>query len=394
MKVVHPGKPGQAVGCDTVSADRGITRMNMHKNARLMPQGRLLLVQRITKHGWTVGAAARAAGLSERQTYRWLARYRAGGAAALIDRSSAPRCCRHQVPAARLAEIERWRRQRLSGPVIARQLAMPTSTVGGILRRLGLGKLSALEPKPPVVRYQRERPGELLHIDTKKLGRIEAVGHRITGDRRDTKRGAGWEAVHVGIDDASRLAYSEVLPDERKTSAVPFLERAVGWFALQGVTVERVMTDNGSAYRSHDWRYACAGLALRHIRTRPYTPRTNGKAERFIQTSLREWAYARPFATSRERTAALFPWLDHYNTARPHAALAHRPPATRLRPSAFLGSTDGTVPPSRPAITHDRSAGAAPGAPEATGASRRAASLRRTAGPVTLQHEGSPCLTA
>ena len=380
--------------------------MNMHKNARLTPQGRLLLVQRITDQGWTVGSAAGAAGLSERQAYRWLARYRGGGSAALTDRSSAPQHRPHQVPAARVAEIERRRRQRLSGPAIARQLAMPVSTVGGILRRLGLGKLSALEPKPPVVRYQRERPGELIHIDTKKLGRIAAVGHRITGDRRDTRRGAGWEAVHVCIDDASRLAYSEVLPDERKATAVPFLERAVAWFARHGVTVERVMTDNGSAYRSHHWRHACGELALRHLRTRgapgrppraalgasrAYTPRTNGKAERFIQTSLREWAYARPFATSHERTAALAPWLDHYNTARPHAALAQQPPATRLRQSAFLSSTEGTVPPSRPAISHDRSAGAVPGAPQATGASRREASLRRPAGPVTLQQEEPQC---
>jgi transposase InsO family protein len=363
--------------------------MNMHKNARLTPQGRLLLVQRVTDHGWTVGAAAYAAGLSQRQAYRWLARYRAGGTAALIDRSSAPKHCRHQVPATRVAEIERWRRRRLSGPAIARRLAMPVSTVGGRLRRLGLGKLAALEPKAPVVRYQRERPGELLHIDTKKLGRIAAIGHRITGDRRERRRGAGWEAVHVCIDDASRLAYSEVLPDERKTSAVPFLERAVGWFAGQGVTVERVMTDNGSAYRSHRWRHACGALALRHLRTRPYTPRTNGKAERFIQTSLREWAYARPFATSHERTAALMPWLDHYNTARPHTALAQQPPATRLCLPAFLGSTDGAVPPSRPAAPHDRSAGAAQGAPQATGARRREASLRRPAEPVNLNQEGA-----
>jgi transposase InsO family protein len=391
MKVVHPGEPGQAVGCDTVSAEREIPRMNMHKNARLMPQGRLLLVQRITDQGWTVSSAAWAAGLSPRQAYRWLARYRAGGTAALADRSSAPRRRPHQVAAERVAAIERLRRQRLSGPAIARRLGMPTSTVGAILRRLGLGRLAALEPRPPVVRYQRERPGELLHIDTKKLGRIAAVGHRITGDRRDSTRGAGWEAVHVCIDDASRLAYSEVLADERKTSAVPFLERAVGWFARQGITVERVMTDNGSAYRSRHWGQACGGLGLRHIRTRPYTPRTNGKAERFIQTSLREWAYARPFATSPERAAALMPWLDHYNTARPHAALAHQPPASRLGLPAFLGSTDGTVPPSRPASTHDRSAAAAPGAPKATGASRRAASLRRPAGPVTLQPEGNPC---
>ena len=396
--------------------------MNIHKNARLTPQGRLLLVQRVTDQGWTVGSAAGAAGLSERQAYRWLARYRAGGTAALVDRSSAPRHRPHQVPAARVAEIERRRRQRLSGPAIARQLAMPVATVGSVLRRLGLGKLAALEPKPPVVRYQRERPGELIHIDTKKLGRIAAIGHRITGAalraahrgrpwepaaRRDTRRGAGWEAVHVCIDDASRLAYSEVLADERKTSAVPFLERAVAWFARQGVTVERVMTDNGSAYRSEHWRHACGALELRHLRTRgapgrppraalgasrAYTPRTNGKAERFIQTSLREWAYARPFATSHERTAALTPWLDHYNTARPHTALAHQPPATRLCQSAFLGSTDGAVPPSRPAIAHDRYAGPAPGAPQATGASRRAASLRRPAGPVTLETGGCAML--
>jgi transposase InsO family protein len=243
------------------------------------------------------------------------------------------------------------------------------------------------------VRYERARPGELLHIDTKKLGRIEAVGHRITGDRRDSKRGAGWEYVHVCIDDASRLAYSEVLADERKDSAVPFLERAVAWFARHGVTVERVMTDNGSAYRSRHWHHACGALALRHMRTKPYTPRTNGKAERFIQTSLREWAYARPFATSHERTAALVPWLDHYNSARPHAALAHRPPATRLCQSAFLGSTDKTVPPSRPAAPHDRSAGAAQAAPQAPGASRREASLWRPGGPVTLAQGGSPCVS-
>jgi transposase InsO family protein len=391
MKVVHPGKPGQAVGCKTVSAEREITRMNLHKNARLTPQGRRLLVQRVTEHGWTVGAAAGAAGLSERQAYRWLARYRAGGAAALVDRSSAPKRCPHEVPAERVAALEHGRRQRLSGPAIARELAMPVSTVGARLRRLGLGKLAALEPRPPIVRYQRERPGELLHIDTKKLGRIEAIGHRITGDRRDRRRGAGWEAVHVCIDDASRLAYSEVLPDERKASAVLFLERALGWFARHGVTVERVMTDNGSAYRSHHWRHACGGLALRHIRTRRYTPRTNGKAERFIQTSLREWAYARPFASSHERTAALLPWLEHYNGVRPHAALAKRPPASRLSHPTFLGSTADAVPPSRPDITHDRSAAAAPGAPQAPGVSRREASLRRPAGPVTLQLEGVPC---
>ena len=195
------------------------------------------------------------------------------------------------------------------------------------------------------------------------------------------------------IDDASRLAYSEV---ERKTSAVPFLARAVAWFARHGVAVERVMTDNGSAYRSRDWRAACGALALRHLRTRPYTPRTilgskpEDQAERFIQTGLREWAYARPYATSAVRTAALIPWLKHYNTVRPHAALAHQPPASRLQPPAFLGSIAKAVPPSRPAARHDRSAGPATGAPQATGASRREASLRRPGGPVNLEPGGSP----
>jgi len=242
---------------------------------------------------------------------------------------------------------------------------MPTSTVGGILRRLGLGKLAALEPKPPIVRHQRARPGELLHIDTKKLGRIAAVGHRIRacpragkpdpwGDRRDPRRGAGWEAVHVGIDDASRLAYSEVLPDERKTGAVPFLERAVAWFAGQGVTVERIMTDNGSAYRSHHWRHACGGLALRHLRTRPYPPRTNGKAERFIQTSLREWADARPFAASQERTAALAPGstLTIPHGPLPPSPTNRRPPVCahrRSSPAPFL-RPDLPAPTTGPAV--------------------------------------------
>ena len=266
---------------------------------------------------------------------------------------------------------------------------MPISTVGIILRRLGLGRLAALEPKPAVVRYERQRPGELIHIDTKKLGRIAAVGHRITGDRRDTTRGVGWEALHVCIDDATRLAYSEILADERKASAVGFLERALEWFAGHGVSVERVMTDNGSAYRSHAFRSAVVAAGLKHKRTRPYTPRTNGKAERFIQTSLREWVYARPYASSQERTLALAPWLDHYNTERPHTALAHRPPTARLRQSQLLGSTEETVASSRPAAYYDRSGEPGQGAPKATGDSRRAASLRRLTAPITLAHGGA-----
>jgi transposase InsO family protein len=266
---------------------------------------------------------------------------------------------------------------------------MPSSTVGKVLRCLGLGRLSALEPKSPAVRYQRQRPGELIHIDVKKLGRIEAVGHRITGNRRDTRRGAGWEYVHVCIDDASRLAYSEILPDECKETAVPFLERALAWFAGHGVKVERVMTDNGSAYRSLHWRQACGTLGLRHIRTKPYTPRTNGKAERFIQTSLREWAYAQPYPSSQQRRDALVTWLGRYNTVRPHTALACQPPITRLGPIQFLGSTQAAVPSSRPGSPEDRCGGPGQGSPKATGDSRRVASLSWTDAAVTLAAGGT-----
>jgi transposase InsO family protein len=306
--------------------------MNVHKNARLTPQGRLLMVQRIERHRWKVADAAAAAGLSVRRTYHWLGRYRAGGERMLCDRSSTPARYRAAVSAERVSEIERLRRQRLSGPQIARRLAMPRSTVGAVLRRLGLGRLINLDPRPPVIRYQRQRPGELIHIDTKKLGRIAGIGHRITGYHVGVKRsrGIGWEVLHVCIDDASRLAYTEILPDEKKASAIAFLDRARVWFAGHGVTVERVMTDNGSAYRSDDFRTACAKAGLRHIRTRPYTPRTNGKAERFIQTSLREWAYARAYRSSAERTHAMQPWIADYNHSRPHSALGGQPPATRL----------------------------------------------------------------
>jgi transposase InsO family protein len=345
-------------------------------------------MQRIEVHGWEVSDAAKAAGISVRRSYCWLARYRAGGEPALADRRSAPHHCKHSLDAERIGEIERLRRQRMSGPAIAGQLKMPVSTVGAVLRRRGLGKLATLDPRAPAVRYPRERPGELIHIDIKKLGRIDGVGHRITGDRRDG-RGIGWEHVHVCIDDASRLAYSEMMADEKKESAVAFLERAVGWFAGHGVVVERVMTDNGSAYRSRLWRQACEQQGMRHLRTKPYTPRTNGKAERFIQTSLREWAYARPYASSQERHAALARWLRHYNTQRPHTALAQRPPITRLK-SPLLGSAEGTVALSRPAFPKDHGLGAGQGSPQATGDSRRAASLPRPEAAVTLEQGGNP----
>ena len=365
--------------------------MNLHKNARLTPQGRLLLVERITAQGWSVERAAQAAGLSTRQAYRWCARYRSGGVAALNDRSSAPQHCPRRTPEARVAEIADLRRQRLTGPSIARELGMPASTVGKVLRRLGLGRLTALEPKSPAVRYERQRPGELIHIDSKKLGRIAGIGHRITGRRPgaiNRHHGIGWEALHVCIDDASRLAYSEILPDEKKESAIGFLDRALGWFRGHGITVERVMTDNGSAYRSRAFRAAIAAAGAKHKRTRPYTPRTNGKAERFIQTSLREWAYAQPYTSSQQRHAALAPWIEHYNTQRPHTALAHRPPLTRLK-SPLLGSTEGTVASSRPTLNKDHCGRPRQGSPQATGVSRRTASLRRPVAAVTLSHGGT-----
>lgn len=304
--------------------------MNVHKNARLTARGRALMIDRVVSEGWRVGAAAEASGVSERTAYRWLARYRLGGDAGLYDRSSAPIRRPHRVPDDQVSEIARLRRQRLTGPQIAQQLGLPRSTVGAILRRLGLGRLSALEPRAPVVRYQRDRPGELLHLDTKKLGRIGRPSHRVTGNRRDSVRHIGWEHLHVAIDDASRLAYTEVLPSDGQHDAVGFLGRALAWLERHGVTVERIMTDNGSAYRSKLFARTLQAAAIRHIRTRPYTPRTNGKAERFIQTSLREWAYARPYFNSAERLAAIKPWIDAYNLTRPHAGIQGQSPWIRL----------------------------------------------------------------
>jgi transposase InsO family protein len=288
------------------------------------------MVRRIEEQGWGIAAAAEAAGLSVRRAYEWLGRYRTGGERMLHDRSSAPVRCRNPVPAGRVAEIERLRRLRMTGPQIAVRLGMPGSTVGLVLRRLGLGRLSALQPKPPVVRYERERPGDMIHLDIKKLGRIVQPSHRVTGNRRDSIRGAGWECLHVAIDDASRLAYTEILPDEKKETTTGFLIRALCWFERHGVTVARVMTDNGSAYRSRLFGEICAAAEARHVRTRPYTPRTNGKAERFIQTSLREWAYATTYQTSQQRSQAMAPWIDRYNLTRPHAGISGQTPWLRM----------------------------------------------------------------
>jgi transposase InsO family protein len=308
--------------------------MNAHKNARLTPYSRELMIERIRKQGWTVAKAAGAAGVSERTAYKWLARYRGGGAAALQNARPVPRRLPHRLPQCQAAAIESLRRQRLPGPKIAARLGLPRSTVGAVLRRLGLGRLKSLEERPPVVRYERKNPGELIHLDTKKLGRIARVGHRITGCRKGprNRRGTrtGWETLHVAIDDATRIAYTELLPDEKKETATAFLSRSLAFFNANGIAAERVMTDNGPAYRSKAFRHALSGAGLRHIRTRPYTPRTNGKAERFIQTSLREWAYAAPYATSAERAKAMTGFIDAYNTERPHSALAFQTPWQRL----------------------------------------------------------------
>jgi transposase InsO family protein len=305
--------------------------MNVHQNARLTVAGRALLVKRV-KHGWLVRSAAEAAGVSRRTAHKWLDRDRRGGERRLCDRSSAPRRSPRRTPAEQIDRVRTLRHERLSGPAIARALGMARSTVGAILRRLGLGKLKALDPKPPVVRYEKAAPGELIHIDIKSLGKIDGVGHRITGyqARQHRARGIGLEHLHVAIDDASRLAYTEILPSLGQDDATGFLERALAWYGRLGVKVQRVMTDNGSAYRSKRFAKALREAAVRHIRTRPYTPRTNGKAERFIQTSLREWAYARAYVSSDQRTQAIGLWIDRYNLSRPHAGIAGLTPWQRV----------------------------------------------------------------
>ncbi|MEZ5066182.1 MAG: IS481 family transposase [bacterium] len=304
--------------------------MNLHPNAKTTPASRELLIQRVIGEGLPVAVTADGLGISPRTAYKWLTRYREGGVDGLRDRSSAPRRMPTATPPRIVKRIEVLRRRRWSSFRIAERLRMAISTVSLILKRLGLSRLSNLDPKPKPIRYERARPGELLHVDIKKLGRIVRVGHRIHGDRRTRVRGAGWEYVHVCVDDCSRASYVEILQDERGASAAPFLRRAVAWFRSQGVHVERVMTDNGSAYISKDHRKACQNLQIRHLRTRPYTPKTNGKAERFIQTLIREWAYARPYRNSKTRAKALRPWLEKYNHRRPHHGIGRLTPIAKL----------------------------------------------------------------
>ena len=306
--------------------------MDIHKNARLTPLGRADLVRRVLSQGQTQTAVATAFGVTTRTVNKWVERFRAEGAAGLADRSSRPHRLRQPTPDGIVKRIEVLRRQRWTGQQIAKQTAVSPATVSRVLRRLRLSRLKDLEPVEPVRRYERQYPGELIHIDIKKLGRFERVGHRITADRTAPRKrpGSGWEFVHVCVDDASRLAFSQVLPDEKKQSAVAFLKAAVAYYASLGVAVARVMTDNGPCYRSKAFRQACRDLGLKHIRTKPYTPKTNGKAERFIQSDLREWAYAQAYPTSERRAAELPIWLHRYNWHRPHMGIKSMTPISRL----------------------------------------------------------------
>jgi transposase InsO family protein/transposase len=325
--------------------------MKLHANARLSLKGRELLVERIQVAGWSPSSAAEAAGISDRTARKWLARYRVDGPAGLVDRSSAATVVANRTDERRIEAIAALRRLRFTGAEIAECLGMALSTVSGILTRIGLGKLGRLGLEP-AQRYEWARPGELIDIDVKKLGRIQGgAGKRVRDGlrqhynprRRDAagvdRNTVGWEFVHVAIDDATRLAYVEVLTDEKATTAVGFLRRAVQHYASYGITVERLITDNGAPYRSTVHAIACRVLGIRHRRTRPYRPQTNGKAERFIRTMLGGWAYGAIYRDSNERNAALAGWLDFYNRRRPHGALSHKPPIARLHElNNLLGS--------------------------------------------------------
>jgi transposase InsO family protein len=317
--------------------------MNLHANAALSWSGRRRLCELVVVEGWTVAAAAASAGVSVRCARKWTSRYRLEGPAGLFDRSSAPRRVANRTSDDRVETIVKLRRLRFTAAEIAETLGMALSTVSGILARLGMGRLGRLGLEQPV-RYERGKPGELIHVDVKKLGRVRGVGHRISGSRASqakTRRVGklrevrGWEYVHIAVDDYSRLAYAEVLEDEKAATAAGFLRRAVAFYRRHGITVERVLTDNGSCYRATLHAIACHRLGIRHLRTRPYRPQTNGKAERFIRTLLAGWAYGAIYGSSNERTAALDGWLWHYNHQRRHTALGHQPPVSRTN---LLGS--------------------------------------------------------
>ena len=313
--------------------------MDIHKNARLTPHSRGELVRRVLEERQSSRTVAAAFGVCQRTVRKWVKRFELEGYEGLKDRSSRPHRLHNPTPPVLVTRIEQLRRQRRSGRQIAAELSLSPATVSRILLRLGLNKLKALEPREPVRRYERDRPGELIHIDIKKLGRFKQVGHRITGDRTSQRSGRnkGWEFVHVAIDDHSRIAFTQILPDEKAVSAIAFLKAAVAYYKSLGITVQRVMTDNGSCYKAFAFKDACKALGLKHIKTKPYTPKTNGKAERFIQTALREWAYARAFPTSIHRAKDLPRWTHHYNWHRPHSAINSQPPISRS------GTTDDNL---------------------------------------------------
>lgn len=304
--------------------------MILHRNARTCPRSRRLLADRVLVEGWSLAAAAEAAGVSERTAWKWVDRFRREGEQGLADRPSTPRRVPSRTPPEREQLIVLLRELRFTSPEIAETLGMPLSTVGAVLSRHGLGRLPRLGPDEPANSYERPRPGELVHLDVKKLGKIGRPGHRVNGDRTTRTRGIGWEFVHVAVDDATRLAHVEVLDDEKGQTAAAFLGRAVRFFRGYGIRVERVLTDNGSCYRAIVHALACRRLAIKHLRTRPYRPRTNGKAERFIQTMLNGWAYAAAYYNTAHRNATLDTWLDFYNHHRPHGSLSKQAPATRL----------------------------------------------------------------
>jgi transposase InsO family protein len=304
--------------------------MDIHQNARLTPRGRAELVRRVLVEGLAPKVVAAAFGVTVKTVKKWVERFQLEGPDGLVDRSSRPRRLRQPTPDATVERIAALRRQRWTGDQIAQEVDVSPATVSRVLRRLGLSRLKDLAAPAPIRRYERASPGELIHIDIKKLGRFNRVGHRITGARAGQSRGAGWEFVHVCLDDASRIAFAQVLPDERKASAIAFLQAALAYYASLGVVVARVMTDNGSCYRSRAFAKTCRRLGLKHLRTRPYTPRTNGKAERFIQSALREWAYAQAYPTSAHRAAELPIWLHRYNWHRPHGGIKSQTPISRL----------------------------------------------------------------
>ena len=304
--------------------------MNVHKNARLTPIGRERIIRQVAS-GQTPKAVSEAVGVCPRTIRKWVERYHREGLVGLRDRSSRPHRLHRPTPQAVVEQVETLRRARRPGKQIAAELGVSPATVSRILKRLGLNRIGALEPAAPVRRYEREKPGEMIHLDIKKLGRFARAGHRATGDRQGCRnKGAGWEFVHVAVDDHSRIAFAKIMGSERKRSATVFLKAALAYYASLGVKVERVMTDNGACYKSFAFRRACKRLGLRHIRTKPYTPRTNGKAERFIQSSLREWAYAHAYRNSQQRKEELPSWLHRYNWHRPHAGIDDKVPISRL----------------------------------------------------------------